>query len=479
MARSPKLAIEAPALPEAGADVREALANALAPHPMVDEMTRDAHALGAALARDAEAAAALMLAVDSLARALATLAPLEKIKSKAARQVAYERRHQLEMTVGALRLAGEDFDARLAALASDVGDNEIRGLIAECLRGGQLGLEPGAAERVAALLEPSTHSVTVRVALHALYELGAEQAHARWTEILRAGAPTVHVVQVLKAIESQPDQARWAPLVFPLTLASDTPIARAAHRLIQRQGSSFVGYVEWLTRSPGPRDLGAGIESVSKALYWAMLADPELKDVVGPPLLALRARAAEMKVSTAELDRALVKLGVTTDERSAGLVLGPEIASVGTEGGPPLLLPAELAPAWRGVAGPEPFDSGKSDYERACKLRSPPALLSVGAGEGLVLAESACTVHAVPDGFLLHASGDPKEADAERWKKLGVLAVGAAGLLLIDSAFEGGGELGARARIEAAAGRYTILAHRPGGLGTDFGAVQLVREAAR
>ncbi len=483
MVRKPLVVPEPPAVPQPSAALRKLVDKALGPHRMVADMSRDAKALGAVLVRDPKLAKAMEASIVALAHGLAALGPLENIASKSLRRTAHERKHQLEMAMWALRLTSAAHDTTFARLAVDVGDNEIRGLIAECLRGEKMKAPPRATKAVAALLDVSTNVFALRAAFDALYELGVKKAHARWAKILRAGKPTLLVEIVLDQIdERERDQTPWAPLAFPLTVGRDFAIARAARRLIQHDASSFLAYLDWLTRTRERDTLKTGLTAVTQGLYWATLSDGTLKGRVGPPLLALRARGSDrgMKTEVAELDRALAKLGFAAARRPIGLTLGAKIKTVGTGGGAPLLVPAEIAPAWLGAFGPQPFDSGKSDYERAAKLASLPALLTIGKGKGLVLDGTQCTVHAERDGFLLHASGDPEEANPKRWKKLGVLAVGKSGLLLLDSALAGAGKTkrAEREPIATPAGRYTILAHRPGGFGTDFAAVRLVRPKA-
>lgn len=166
-----------------------------------------------------------------------------------------------------------------------------------------------------------------------------------------------------------------------------------------------------------------------------------------------------------------------TTAKHTGITLGKKLAEVGTEGGPPLAVPAAFGSAWQGVDGPEPFDSGNSDYERACDVAAP-ALISIGKGKGLVLDQQHVTVHRDAEGLLLHAYGDPAEADAKRWKRVGEFEVGRGGLVIQDAALSAKRKSRARATVPLAAGVYDVLAHPLGGFGNDFSAVRLKLKGA-
>jgi hypothetical protein len=139
-------------------------------------------------------------------------------------------------------------------------------------------------------------------------------------------------------------------------------------------------------------------------------------------------------------------------------------------------VPAQHLKAWLGASGPEPFDSGNSDYERACDL-SAPALIAIGKGHGIVLPEQGVDVFAEPTGLFLHASGDRGDAIAKAWKSIGKLAVGRGGVVVLDAAESGAGKgVGVnRRRVRLAAGTYNVLVHRPRGRSTELSAVRLVR----
>jgi hypothetical protein len=129
-------------------------------------------------------------------------------------------------------------------------------------------------------------------------------------------------------------------------------------------------------------------------------------------LRELRDRAAKKRdtKSTGAVDRALKKIGLLLGEApETKRELGTPIAQVGTEGGPPLVVPAELLAAWLGSEGPDPYDAGgNNDYERACDANQS-SLIPIGKGHGVVLAEQGCDVYAEPSGLLFVASGEPDE----------------------------------------------------------------------
>ncbi len=107
-----------------------------------------------------------------------------------------------------------------------------------------------------------------------------------------------------------------------------------------------------------------------------------------------------------------------------------------------------------------------------------PGLISIGKGKGLVLDGQSLTVHEEAAGLLLHAGGEPAEADAKRWKRVGELTVGPGGLVVLDSALSAKKKSRDRATVPLAAGVYDVLAHRSGGFGNDFSAVRLQRSGA-
>ncbi len=475
-----KLAVPpAPVLAKVSAPIAKAFAKTLGNQGYTDTMKKNAGALGKLLAKDKAATAALHAATAELARGLAALGPLEKIKNKPVRIAAYERVGQLEMMLSSLRTAGTANDRTLIALAHALPDGEIRGKIVEVLRGGQVGLPPTKDKQLIAFLESSTNVWVLRGAFGVLLETDPKRARALWREILQGAAKAKsdqRVDHVFDQIEkTEKDHTTWLPLVAPLTLHADRGIYFAAGSLITKQSAMFVAYVAWAREQ---RDHRGVIAVISHQLYWAWIHDRSLAAKLTGPLRDLRAQAAAKrdKASTDALDRALKKIGLSLGEPATGpkRELGKPIAHVGTDGGPPLVVPAEHLAAWLGTQGPDPFDSGgTNDYERACDAKKP--VITIGAGHGVVLSEQACDVYQEPTGLLFVASGEPDEEVAKAWKKVGTLTVGAKGIVVLD-ATEVGKDRGVnRKAVKLAAGRYEVRRHLPAGFGGDYTAMRLVR----
>jgi hypothetical protein len=161
------------------------------------------------------------------------------------------------------------------------------------------------------------------------------------------------------------------------------------------------------------------------------------------------------------------------------------VASVGTDGGPMVLLPASIAGDWRG-AGRDHGARGakKSDYDRACAVseRRPVALRLEGR-DVVVLAQQAGTVVSLSDGALLVVlmGSDLQVETALRerrpFRKLpGKLQVKADGLVLLDAAFSvTRAPKGGVARIPAASGRYGVEEMRDDTASGDVWTVRLTR----
>jgi hypothetical protein len=473
--------LPAPALDEASPPVAKAMKAVLTKQGTVERMKKTATALGKALARDPRATAKLHALVADLAAALAGLGPLHLVRSKPLRLTAFERQSQLEMMAYGLRIAAPVNDRLLAATAAKIADGPIRGTLADVLTGGQIGLSPGALEEVAALFDSTSDKVVMRCALHAQYAIRPSTAHAHWTAILRGGSrakserDALCVGQVLDAIEAlEADHTPWAPLVYPLATHAVRTIAIGAGGFLAKQRASFLGYLGWALEQGHSR---AVIDVVSHQLYWAKLGGKLTAADLEKPLgdLLARATAKKDRASVDALGRALKKVGIELGVAAPAKTLGAPLARVGTEGGPPLVVPAEHLAAWLGVAGPRPFDTGGSDYERACDAKRP-SVIRVGAGHGVVLDGQACDVHAIDGGLLFISDGSPDEEVAKGWKKVGTLAVGQRGLVVLDAA-EVGKDRGAnRKSVALAAGTYRVWGHRPEGFGGDFSAMRLLRE---
>ncbi|MEO8699552.1 MAG: Imm21 family immunity protein [Kofleriaceae bacterium] len=470
--------LDVPALPVlagVSAPIATAFAKTLKKQGDVATMARNTRALGTLLARAKFATATLHGATAELSHALAAFGPLEAIKHQATRRAVYERLAQLEMMAASLRCAGSANDAALVALARELPDGRIRGTIVGVLRGGQIGLARSRDPQLVAFLETSTDEVVLRAGFWVLAETAPKRARAKWTAVLRA-APTAKdtrlVGHVFDQIEhGERDHTKWLALVAPLTLHAKPAIALAAGSLITKQPAMFLAYVAW---AQGQRDLRGVIAVVSHQLYWAWLGDRTLAAQLVEPLRTLRARAAVKrdKPSLARLDRALKKIGLVLGKAPPGL--GTPIAQVGTNGGPPLVVPAEHLAAWLGARGPDAYDSGgTNDYERACDAE-PPSLIAIGRGHGVVLAEQGCDVYAEPAGLLFVASAEDAEV-ANAWRRVGTLVVGKRGLVVLDAAEAGKAKGVNRKAVNLAAGRYEVRGHQPAGFGGDFNAMRLVR----
>jgi len=467
-----------PVLVDVSPPIAKAFAKTLAKQGYVDTMAKTAAALGKLLAKDKAAAAKLHAATADLARGLAALGPLEGIKNKPTRLAAYDLLGQLEMMVSSLRSAGSANDAPLIALAHALPDGGVRGKIVEVVRGGQISLKPSSDKQLIAFLESSTDVFVLRAAFAVLFETDPKKARATWRAVLEAAPKTKNdkrVDHVLDEIEhNEKDHTAWLPLVAPLTLHTTRGIALGAGSLITKQPAMFLAYVAW---ARGQRDLRAVIGVISHQLYWAWLRDRSLAAKLVVPLRDLRERAATKrdKTSTDALDRALKKIGLSLGEDPGPKRdLGKPIAQVGTDGGPPLIVPAEHLAAWLGTQGPDPFDSGgTNDYERACDAKQP--VITIGKGHGVVLAEQSCDVYTEPTGLLFVASGEPEEEVAKAWKKVGTLAVGAKGIVVLDATEVGASRGVNRKAVKLAAGRYEVRRHHPSGFGGDYTATRLVR----
>ncbi len=466
-----------PVLDEVSTPIAKAFAKTLGKQGYVDTMKKNAGALGTLLAKDKAATKKLHVVTAELAHGLAALGKLDAIKSKPAQLAAYERQSQLEMIVASLRQGGAANDAPLVALARDLPDGTIRGTIVDVLRGGQIGLPRSKDTKLVALLDTSTDVAVLRGALWVLFETNPKKARARWTAVLEAPKAKDHVLVdlVFEQIEhNEKDHTEWLPLVAPLTLHPDRGIALVAGSLITKQAAMFLAYVAWALEH---RDLRGVVGVISHQLYWAWIRDRSILSGLGEPLRALRERAATKndKPSLAVLDRALKKIGLSLGAAPEPVrEFGTPIARVGTDGGPPLVVPAEHLAAWLGTEGPDPYDSGgTNDYERACDAKAP--VITIGKGHGVVLAEQGCDVFAEPSGLRFVASGEPDEEVAAAWKKVGTLTVGAKGLVVLDAAEVGKGKGVNRKAVKLAAGTYEVRSHHPAGFGGDYTAMRLVR----
>ena len=155
-----------------------------------------------------------------------------------------------------------------------------------------------------------------------------------------------------------------------------------------------------------------------------------------------------------------------------------------SNGGPLLLLPVPLLPAWSGTEVPtdgrllqthfrwNPDAPAPSDYDRACDVAGYAGVLDVGHGWGLVIGDEPNPVRwlPAPDGGILarlvYATDDASvEAALARvpgdlaWEPLSTFSVAASPLVLFDAAEPG--DLGdgyglPRATVEMSPGRYGV-----------------------
>jgi hypothetical protein len=147
--------------------------------------------------------------------------------------------------------------------------------------------------------------------------------------------------------------------------------------------------------------------------------------------------------------------------------------------GPLLLVPEALLPAWSGTDVPAgrtvdatfrwQGSGPATDYDRACDVRDYVAVIPVGAGRALVLADEPLPTKWLPaadGGLLARWIYGESEAAADRaltavpgdlaWKSCGAFDVHASPLRLIDSADTGRDLTLPSARIALPPGRYDV-----------------------
>lgn len=468
-------------------EAQRAFAKAIGAIKYVDDIRRFGEALVAALDRGGQKRLLALIAVQ--ADALARFGYIHKTAAKAQRERLFERVGQVERLATAARLAGTAHDRPLAALVARLPDGSVRATLIGVLAGGQVALPLGAPKALAALVDDrgTSDPIVLRTAVHAMFASGVTAASKRARAVL-AAAPRAKTPRelallgaVVDALESEARERElaltaWGPELFPLATHPERAIAAAARRLINDAPDRFLGYLAW---AADDHDEAAVITVIAEQLYWAMLPGRQLTAAqVAAPLQVLLARATarKAKASVAALTRAMAKLKIVAAPPPKPRA--PAIAQVGTEGGPVLVVPTKFVGAWLGVDGPEPFDTGNSDYERACDARRP-ALIAVGAGHGVAMSGQGVDVYAEPNGLLLVDEGDPAEEVAKAWRKVGALEVPAGGLVALDATEVGKRKGVNRAAVALAKGTYDVLAHRPKGLGGDLSAVRLVRRGAR
>jgi hypothetical protein len=304
----------APTLTSASVQVAKALTAVLAlPSPCtVDLMARRARAFGGALADDPAGCAQTLAETQRLARQLVALGDPEAIKAKPARAAAWERHRQLEMLAYGLRLAREELATDLAALATEVPDGPVRGVLVDVLSGGQILLPPTARAAVAALWSTSSSKVVLRCASQAWLAVDHAAAVASWRALLAeppAAEDAAGCARVWHVLDRLGDDAglaaAFAGLVAPLTRHPDRAVRIRASSFVTASGERSVAFLGWVAGEAYDPQLVAQIAE-------GMRFDPQHRAVLAEPLRALlgRAREAGDDAAVAALARRLKALGV-------------------------------------------------------------------------------------------------------------------------------------------------------------------------
>lgn len=374
---------------------------------------------------------------------------------------------------------GAHADRALADLVVELRDGPARRSIADVLLGWQTAMKP-AVDALATLLDDESvkDEVVLRGALHGASAANPTTAQKRWhgflaaAALVRSGRPVTLARLTLAEIETHGGVADWIDDIAPLAFHPNADLSVAAGRLVSIDRDAFLAFLAWVLDG---RDTRKVIAFVDESIHWAMLgADGAVAADLAGPLGELLGRARDRKerASLDRLTRVIAKLEiVTTAEPNAT----EPIATVGTEGGPPLVVPAVHLKAWLGASGPEPYDSGNSDYERACDVDAP-ALIAIGKGRGIVLPQTGVDVFAEPTGLYLLTDGEPGDAIATGWRSIGSLVVGRGGIVVLDSVDPGSGKHVNRKTVPLTAGTYNVLTHRPRGKSSELSAVRLVIE---
>jgi hypothetical protein len=197
----------------------------------------------------------------------------------------------------------------------------------------------------------------------------------------------------------------------------------------------------------------------------------QIKDAsIGPTLQALASGPRWKGTASGRRIAELAK------EMGGAATVGVELTrevSVGTDGGPVVLVPAAIASQWTGTAPPEGrvvrtkhrfdrLDAPATDYDEACAQRGV-ALLPREGGAVLVLRETSAWIGRHDDGTLWCVlAGSPEllakhGASLRKWKAVkGRFTVGAGGAILLDAALSARKKGGNRARVKIAAGDYRV-----------------------
>jgi hypothetical protein len=150
-----------------------------------------------------------------------------------------------------------------------------------------------------------------------------------------------------------------------------------------------------------------------------------------------------------------------------------ELASVGTEGGPVVVVPATIAGVWTGTSPPrggrvvrarfrhDDPDAAATDYDEACDRRAI-RLLGRPGGAVLVLPEMGASFARGDDRSPLwcvigSVETAAREAGGLRWKRLrGTFTVGAGGVIAVDAAYPARSRGGSRKTLAVPPGEYRI-----------------------
>lgn len=224
------------------------------------------------------------------------------------------------------------------------------------------------------------------------------------------------------------------------------------------------------------------------SLVARALAKP-CSDATATELLRMLRRLDDRSIGPRLTTIAADRRGTPMGERIAALAkeLGGDVpvgvdvkeeASVGTDGGPIVLVPAAIASQWTGVTPPkgrevraksryDRADADATDYDEACDC-SRVALVARAGGAVLVLPEQGawfgrpkgeaalwCVVAGNRETFAKHGA-------TLKWKALpGAFAVGRGGVIALDAALAAKGRGGNRATLSLAPGTYRVeVAHR-------------------
>ena len=303
---------DAPTLDGVSAAVARAFAAAIRKYSTLDAQAKATRAFATALRDDPAARDRVHACASSLAHALAALGTIEALGPKT-RRAAFERVHVLEWIVTSLRCAGVANDAALIELATAVGDGPIRGLIASVLRGGQVELPPSTSTGLAALFDTSRDQVALRCAFGAAWDRDPEAARAVARRLLEQADDEARIVCVIAQVEhAESDHAAWTPLIAPLVLSGARAVRVYASHFLAKQKPAFHAFVAWVHALAEPALQRRALAELAPQVYWAFVANRDIRDELVPSLRALRERAVASKdgAGVTALDVAAKKTGI-------------------------------------------------------------------------------------------------------------------------------------------------------------------------